>query len=147
MRYDRLPRLTSTIIWILSAIRPGGATRLPIKLPGFQSCEIGVVRLLVDLLLWGRRLRLCRIDLQDRGRDEHDQLTARGLRGRLLEQPPDDGNIAEERDLPRLVLVQVRRDAADDQTLTFLDQDLGFRLALVDDRRGAGGGTEVHGRV
>src|SRR5213593_2676654 len=147
MRYDRLPRLTSTIIWILSAIRPGGATRLPIRLPGFQSCEIGVVRLLVDLLLWGRRLRLCRIDLQDRGRDEHDQLAARRLRGRLLEQPPDDGDIAEDRDLPRLVLVEIGRHAPDDQTLAFLDQHLGLGPALVDDRRGAGGGPEVDGRV
>src|SRR5438105_1226179 len=162
MQYDRLPRLTSTIIWISRRFAPGGANRRPIRLPGFQGGEISVVKILAvgtrsrrgtgtsrssRLLLRGRGLRLRRLDLEDRRRDEHDQLTARGLRGRLLEQPPDDGNIAEERDLPRLVLVQVRRDAADDQTLTFLDQDLGFRLALVDDRRGAGGGTEVHGRV
>src|SRR5438128_1737876 len=80
---------------------------------------------------WGRRWCLRRFDLQDRGRDEHDQLTARGLRGCLLEQPPEDGNVAEKRDLPRLVLIEVRRHAADDQTLAFLDQDFGLCLALV----------------
>src|SRR2546429_6078667 len=42
---------------------------------------------------------------------------------------PEDGNVAEKRDLPRLVLIEVRRHAADDQTLAFLDQDFGLCLA------------------
>src|SRR5437660_7678840 len=43
IRYDRLPRLTSTIIWIFLAIRPGRVSRRPTRLPGFQGSEIGVV--------------------------------------------------------------------------------------------------------
>src|SRR5438445_3663242 len=95
----------------------------------------------------GRRWGLRRIDLQDRRRDEHDELAARGLRGRRLEQPSEDGNVAEQRKLPHLVGIEVRRHAADDQTLAFLDENLGLRLTLVDDRRGPRGGAEVDGRV
>src|SRR5947209_6536608 len=43
IRYDRLPRLTSTIIWIFLAIRPGRVSRRPTRLPGFQASEIGLV--------------------------------------------------------------------------------------------------------
>src|SRR2546426_8170622 len=43
IRYDRLPRLTSTIIWIFPAIRPGRVSRRPTRLPGFQASEIGLV--------------------------------------------------------------------------------------------------------
>src|SRR5437660_820294 len=95
----------------------------------------------------GRRWGLRRVDLQDRRRDEHDELAARGLRGRRLEQPSEDGNVAEQRKLPHLVGIEVRRHAADDQTLAFLDENLGLRLTLVDDRRGPRGGAEVDGRV
>src|SRR5439155_1335165 len=143
-------RLTSTIIWISRRFAPGGANRRPIRLPGFQGGEISVVKILAvgtrsrrgtgtsrssRLLLRGRGLRLRRLDLEDRRRDEHDQLTARGLRGRLLEQPPDDGNIAEERDLPRLVLVQVRRDAAADGRVRdfFTERDRGSAVFHGDD--------------
>src|SRR5262245_64080714 len=42
-RYDRLPRLTSTIIGFFPAIGPAGANRRPIRLSGFQGGEIGVV--------------------------------------------------------------------------------------------------------
>src|SRR5215475_5110531 len=51
-RYDRLPRLTSTIIWIFPTTRPsGGANRRPIRLPGFQGGEIAVLRLLATYFL------------------------------------------------------------------------------------------------
>src|SRR3989442_7435521 len=43
IRYDRLPRLTSTIIWIFLAIRPGRVSRCPTRLPGFQATAIGLV--------------------------------------------------------------------------------------------------------
>src|SRR5207237_8522315 len=49
IRYDRLPRLTSTIIWIFLAIRPGRVSRRPTRLPGFQGSEIGLV-VAADLL-------------------------------------------------------------------------------------------------
>src|SRR3989442_8729729 len=95
----------------------------------------------------GRRRNLRDVGLQDRRRDEHDQLTARGLRGDGLEQPAEHRNVAEQGNLPRLVGVQVGGHAADHEAFPLFDQDLGLGATLVDDRRGARGGAEVHGRV
>src|SRR5207253_4814020 len=140
-------------MWLSASGKPAGtpsmtATRAsPWDSPAVRNRNIPLMATTLLLRGRGRRWGLRRIDLQDRRRDEHDELAARGLRGRRLEQPSEDGNVAEQRKLPHLVGVEVRRHAADDQTLAFLDENLGLRLTLVDDRRGPRGGAEVDGRV
>src|SRR5215813_4629883 len=89
-RYDRLPRLTSTIIWFFRRFAPPGE-RIAAQ-SGYQVFRIwrdSCAAAPRDLLPRGWRHRLRGLDLQDGGRDEHDQLAARGLRRGLLEQPAD----------------------------------------------------------
>src|SRR5262249_53061461 len=70
----------------------------------------------------------------DRRRHEDHEL-ASGLRGLfLLEEPAYHRDVAEVRDLAYGVAREVLGDAADDEPVALLDQDLSLRFALVDDR-------------
>src|SRR5262249_33681525 len=148
MQYDRLPRLTFTFMRFFGG-SPGRRADQCTRLPGFQAGETAVVDTLtarvtrgegncspsLPLRHRGRRRRLDEVHFQDGRRDEHDQLTTRGLRGSGLEQPAEHGDVPEERYLACLVDVQVRCHAADNESLPFLDEDLGLRLPLVDGGR------------
>src|SRR5215475_3719051 len=69
----------------------------------------------------------------DRRRHEDHELAA-GLGGLLLlEEPADHRDVAEDRDLAHGIAREVLGDSADDEPVALLDQDLGLRLALVDD--------------
>src|SRR5882724_361044 len=70
----------------------------------------------------------------ERRGDEDDELAAGLAVLLLLEEPADDGDIAEDRHLADVQRGQPLGDAADDEAVAVFDQDLGFRLTLVDDR-------------
>src|SRR6266508_2523101 len=71
----------------------------------------------------------------DEGRGDEDDELAAGLAVLLLlEEPADDGDIAEDRHLAHVRGRQPLGDAADDEAVAVFDQDLGLRLTLVDDR-------------
>src|SRR5262249_57929467 len=64
-----------------------------------------------------------------------DAERASGLGGLfLLEEPAYHRDVAEDRDLTYGVAREVLGDAADDEPVALLDQDLSLRFALVDDR-------------
>src|SRR5438552_15698966 len=83
IRYDRLPRLTSTIIWIFLTIRPGRVSRRPTRLPGLQGSEIRLV--VADDLLEsaaGELLQECS------GQDDGDHRLAHDASGRDAARVP-----------------------------------------------------------
>src|SRR5215472_8034374 len=72
----------------------------------------------------------------DRRGHEYHELAPRLADLLLLEEPAKDGDVAEDRDLAHGVAREILGDSADDKPVALLDQDLGLRLALVDDRDG-----------
>src|SRR5438552_694091 len=75
---------------------------------------------------------------EDARRHEDDQLAALLEHFLLLEEPADERHVAEDRHLAHGVLIGRRGHAADDEALTFLDEDECFRFTLVDRGRVAG---------
>src|SRR5215813_8798640 len=72
----------------------------------------------------------------DRRRHEDHELASGLADLLLLEEPAQDGDVAEDWDLAHGVARFVLGHTADDEAVARLDQDLGFRLALVDGRDG-----------
>src|SRR5438067_5152222 len=88
--------------------------------------------LVVVALRSGGDLRLRTVD-DSRG-DEDEQLRAVVGDRLLLEEPPEDGDLGEQRNLVERFRVPARVDAADDGRVAVLDEHFGLRLAAADGR-------------
>src|SRR5437899_7226423 len=85
-----------------------------------------------EWLVHGKLPRLVSGD--DRGRDDDDHLLRVDAELTALEQPAENRNAPQERDLARGLRVVVGQDAPDDEALTLAHDDLVLRSALEDRR-------------
>src|SRR2546425_520381 len=147
------PSMTAVSAWPCDspAVRKrkisGMAFRVPRRARDQGRARAGAAARAPGSLLRGRRRRCGRgaVDRpQDGRRHEDDQLSASLGLLLLLEEPAEQRDIAEDRYLADGGYVGRGGDAANDEVIALLDEDLSFRLALVD-RGGLSGAAEVHG--
>src|ERR1041385_879614 len=85
--------------------------------------------------------------VDDRRRDEHEQVAFHPRIKFFLEKIADDWDIAQQRNFGVLLVHLVLEQAANGQRISALDQNVGIEAARVDDRTGYGGTGESESRI